>query len=48
MCVKKNWSWENMHFDMNQTRKRREEEESVIRDSIKELDFFFFPENMRA
>lgn len=30
------WSWENMNFDMNQSRKRREE--SVIRKSTK--DFF--------
>lgn len=43
MCLKMSWSWENMHFDMNQSRKRREEEaESVIRDSTKEFDFFFW------
>lgn len=33
------WPWENMNFDMNQSRKRREEEESVIRKSTK--DFLF-------
>lgn len=49
MCLKMSWSWENMHFDMNQSRKRREEEaESVIRDSTKEFDFFFFGGNVRG
>lgn len=36
--------WENMHFNMNQSMKRRggeEEEGSVIRHNTKEFDFFF-------